>query len=40
MIFVAIMFLFLILNQNILEAEGDSYWLLAMQEELNQIKRN
>ena len=25
---------------NILEAEADSYWLLAMQEELNQFKRN
>ena len=26
--------------KNILEAEGDSYWLLAMQEELNQFERN
>jgi len=26
--------------KNILEAEGDSYWLLAMQEELNQVERN
>jgi len=25
--------------KNILEAEGDSYWLLAMQEELNQFVR-
>ena len=25
---------------NILKAEGDSYWLLAMQEELNQFERN
>ena len=27
-------------SKNILEAEGDSYWLLAMQEELNQFERN
>ena len=26
--------------KNILEAEGDLYWLLAMQEELNQFERN
>jgi len=26
--------------KNILEAEGDSYWLLAIQEELNQFERN
>ena len=26
--------------KNILKAEGDSYWLLAMQEELNQFERN
>ena len=26
--------------KNILEAEGDSYWLLAMQEELNQFEHN
>ena len=26
--------------KNILKAESDSYWLLAMQEELNQFKRN
>ena len=26
--------------KNILEAEGDSYWLFAMQEELNQFERN
>ena len=26
--------------KNILEAEGDSYWFLAMQEELNQFERN
>ena len=26
--------------KNILEVEGDSYWLLAMQEELNQFERN
>jgi len=26
--------------KNILEAEGDSYWLLAMQEELNQFECN
>ena len=26
--------------KNILEAEVDSYWLLAMQEELNQFERN
>ena len=26
--------------KNILEAKGDSYWLLAMQEELNQFERN
>jgi len=26
--------------KNILEAEGDSYWLLTMQEELNQFERN
>ena len=25
--------------KNILEAEGNSYWLLAMQEELNQFER-
>ena len=25
---------------NILEAEDDSYWLLAMQEELNQFEHN
>ena len=27
-------------QKNILEAEGDSYWLLAMQEELNQFELN
>ena len=26
--------------KNILEVEGDSYWLLAMQKELNQFERN
>ena len=26
--------------KNILEAEGDSYWLLVMQEEFNQFERN
>ena len=26
--------------KNILEAAGDSYWLLAMQEELNQFEHN
>ena len=26
--------------KNILETEGDSYWLLAMQEELNHFKHN
>ena len=26
--------------KNILEAEGDSYWLLTMQEELNQFEHN
>ena len=26
--------------KNILKAEGDSYWLLAMEEELNQFERN
>ena len=26
--------------KNILEAKGDSYWLLAMQKELNQFERN
>ena len=26
--------------KDILEAEGDSYWLLTMQEELNQFERN
>ena len=26
--------------KNILKAEVDSYWLLAMQEELNQFERN
>ena len=26
--------------KNTLKAEGDSYWLLAMQEELNQFERN
>ena len=26
--------------KNIVEAEGDSYWLLIMQEELNQFERN
>ena len=26
--------------KNILEVEADSYWLLAMQEELNQFERN
>ena len=26
--------------KNVLEAEADSYWLLAMQEELNQFERN
>ena len=26
--------------KNILKAEGNSYWLLAMQEELNQFERN
>jgi len=26
--------------KNILEAEGDSYWLIAMQEELNQFEHN
>ena len=26
--------------KNILEAEGDSHWLLAMQNELNQFERN
>ena len=26
--------------KNILKAEGDSYWLLAMQEQLNQFERN
>ena len=26
--------------KNILEAEGDSYWLLVMQEKLNQFERN
>ena len=41
MIFAAILLLFLILNQkNILEAESDSYWFLAMQEELNQFEQN
>jgi len=27
-------------SKNILEAEGDSYWLLAMQEKLNQFEHN
>ena len=27
-------------SKNILEVEGDSYWLLAMQEKLNQFERN
>ena len=26
--------------KNIIEAEKDPYWILAMQEELNQFKRN
>jgi len=26
--------------KNILKTEGDSYWLLAMQEELNQFEHN
>ena len=26
--------------KNIIEAKGDSYWLLAIQEELNQFERN
>ena len=26
--------------KNILETKGDSYWLLAMQEEINQFERN
>ena len=40
MICVGIMHSYLILNPKILEAKGDSYWLLAMQEELNQFERN
>ena len=27
-------------TKNIVEVEGDSYWLLAMQEELNQFEQN
>ena len=33
-------FIFHIEPKNILKVEGDSYWLLAMQEELNQFERN
>ena len=40
MIFVAIAFISHIEPKNIIEAEGDSYWLFAMQEELNQFERN
>ena len=38
MIFVAI--ISHIEPKNILEVEGNSYWLFAMQEELNQFERN
>ena len=38
---VGIMHSYLIFEpKNILEAEGDSYWSLAMQEVLNQFERN
>ena len=41
MICVVIMLSVPILNpKNIIEAEGDTYWLLAIQEELNQFERN
>ena len=41
MIFVAIFaFISHIERKNILKAEGNSYCLLAMQEELNQFERN
>jgi len=33
-------FIFYIEPKNILETEGDLYWLLVMQEELNQFKCN
>ena len=41
MIFVVILHLFLLLSpRTSSEAEGDSYWLLAMQKELNQFEHN
>ena len=41
MIYVRILLLFHNIEpKNILETEADSYWFLAMQEELNQFERN
>ena len=40
MIYVSILLFSHIEPKNILEAEVDSYWLLAIQEEPNQFERN